>query len=123
MTIQTDSALEAQMGRSDIYIHPEEYDHVFTLDPPFPARPGCLIVECDLWKAWIWLGDTWHRKKAAGLPRIGFRRKRPYSRLKPEAIVARGYVDILQYCEGGGDPLHSRLPRRGRPRDRPEVGR
>ena len=51
--IQTDPALEARMGFddrvqcADIYIHPETYDHVITLDPPLPARPGCLIVECD----------------------------------------------------------------------------
>lgn len=101
MIIQTDSALEARMGRSDIYIHPEEYDHVFTLDPPLPACPGCLIVECDLWRAWIWLGDTWKRKRDAGFSRFGFRRKKPYSRLVPEAVVAREYVDILRYHEGG----------------------
>jgi len=106
--IQTDPALEARMGFddrvqcADIYIHPETYDHVITLDPPLPARPGCLIVECDRWKAWIWLGETWARKRDAGLPRIGFRRKVPYSRLKPQAIIERGGIEILGYEDRPG---------------------
>lgn len=106
--------LEVRYGTSGIYVPPEEYEHVITVIREGFIRPAWIVVETDLWKLSIYTGSEQSRRALQGHGRLSFRRKKPYTRLRPEYVPC---VHLVSWPVGDErvfaiDPYHDAVDRK-----------